>query len=300
MEFSDEPNGDQPSLEPKQKPEQEASGQKTTTPIEKVKAIAQNIWNFLKSPVFLKNIGLMAALLIVGFFVLKGVLRMYTNHNESMQVDNYIGMDVEDAQRKIRKKDFEIEIKEIFGQPANEVTMQYPDPMSRVKEGRTIYLTVKNGQMDEVEIPDFSNMDNFDTYKKHLVARGLYFTVEEQFNAKLSDNTVLNVVYKGKKLSGLDLRRGVKAFVGDTVKCIVTTRYSPTVTIPNLVCQNYEGATFLLESHKLVIGRVFGEVADRNSAYVWKQDPAFAPGQQIQKGRQIDIYLTDDYPEGCN
>lgn len=290
MEYSVEPNGDQQTPEPKA-----ASTLKT-----KVKQLAQKVWHFLKSPVFLKNIGLMIALLIVGFFLLNGILRMYTHHNESMQVDNYIGMDLDDAKRKIRKKDFKVEVKEIFGQPANAVTMQYPDPMSRVKEGRTIYLTVKNGKMEQVEIPDFSNMDNYDTYKKHLTARGFFHTVEEQFNAKLSDKTVLNVVYKGKKLSGLDLRRGVDAFKGDTIKCIITTRYSPTVTMPNLVCQNYEAATFLLESHGLVIGRVFGDVVDKNNAYVWKQVPAYEAGQQIQKGIQVDIYLTDDYPEGCN
>ena len=290
MEFTVEPSNDQ---EP-QKPEQE------TTLKERIKILAEKIWAFLKSLVFLKNFGLMVAFLIIGFILLNVILKVYTNHNESVQVDDYVGMDLEDAQRKIRKQDFEFEVKEIFGQPANIVTMQYPDPMSRVKEGRTIYLTVKNGEMEKVDLPDYSNMDNYDTYKKHLQARGIFHTVEEQFNAKLSDKTVLHIFYKGKKLSGLDLRRGVEAFKGDTVKCVITTRYSPNVTIPNLVCQDYEGATFLLESHALVIGRIFGDVVDRNSAYVWKQDPAYRPGQQIRKGTQIDIYLTDTYPEGCN
>lgn len=290
MEFTVEPNSDQQPQKPK----------KETTLKERMKLLWEKIWAFLKSPVFLKNLGLMVGFLIIGFILLNVILKVYTNHNESVQVDDYIGMDLEDAQRKIRKKDFEIEVKEIFGQPADVVTMQYPDPLSRVKEGRTIYLTVKNGEMEQVEIPDFSNMDNYDTYKKHLQARGFFHTVEEQFNAKLSDKTVLHIYYKGKKLSGLDLRRGVEAYKGDTIKCVITTRYSPTVSIPNLVCQDYEAATFLLESHALVIGRVFGDVVDRNSAYVWKQDPAYSPGQVIRKGSQIDLYLTDTYPEGCN
>ncbi|MCB0653054.1 MAG: PASTA domain-containing protein [Saprospiraceae bacterium] len=267
---------------------------------DKLKIFLNNAWNFLKSPVFLKNLGAIFLFLILCFWILTVLLKVYTHHNESMQVDNYVGMDLEDARRKIRKKDFRIEVKEIFGQPANKVLMQYPEPLSRVKEGRTIYLTVNNGKMEEVEIPDYSDMDNYDTYKKHLKARGLNHIIEKEFNAKYSENTILYITYKGKKISGLDLRRGVKAHKGDTIKCVITTRFSATVSLPNLVCQDYEAATFLLETHDLIIGRIFGDVADRNSAFVWKQDPPFEAGQQIQKGTQVDVYLTDTYPDGCN
>ncbi len=290
MEFTVEPNGDQPTPKPTNEP----------TLKDKITALAKKVWLFLKSPVFLKNIGLMLVVLLIGFWLLNVILRGYTNHNESMQVDNYVGMDLEDAKRKIRKKDFEIEVKEIFGQPADEVTMQYPDPLSRVKEGRTIYLTVKNGKREKTLIPDFSIDDNFENYKKSLTARGLNYIEIKEFSAKLSENTVLYVSYKGEKLSGLTLRRGQEASKGDTVTCYVTTRYSPTISIPKLVCQDYNAAVLLLNSYELVVGRIYGNVADRNSAYVWKQSPAFQPGQQIKKGSQIDIYLMDSYPDGCN
>ncbi|KAA3637654.1 MAG: PASTA domain-containing protein [Bacteroidetes bacterium] len=290
MEFTVEPNGDQPTPEPTNE----------NTLKDKITALAKKVWLFLKSPVFLKNIGLMLVVLLIGFWLLNVILRGYTNHNESMQVDNYVGMDLEDAKRKIRKKDFEIEVKEIFGQPADEVTMQYPDPLSRVKEGRTIYLTVKNGKREETLIPDFSIDDNFENYKKSLTARGLNYIEIKEFSAKLSENTVLHVSYKGEKLSGLTLRKGKKAFKGDTVTCHVTTRYSPTISIPKLVCQDYNAAVLLLNSYELVVGRIYGDVADRNSAYVWKQVPSFQPGQQIKKGSQVDIYLMDAYPDGCN
>lgn len=290
MEFTVEPNGDQPTP----KPENES------TLKDKITALAKKVWMFLKSPVFLKNIGLMLAVLLIGFWLLNVLLRGYTNHNESMQVDNYIGMDLEDAKRKIRKKDFEIEIKEISGQPDNEVTMQYPDPMSRVKEGRTIYLTVKNGKREGTQVPDYSDDDNFNNYKKRLLARGLVPVEVKEFSAKLEENTVLYVYFEGKKLSRMDLKAGVKAFKGDTVTCHVTTRYSPTISIPNLVCQDYNAAVLLLNSHELVVGRIYGDVSDRNSAYIWKQIPSYQPGQQIKKGSQVDIYLMDSYPDGCN
>lgn len=289
MEFTVEP-GEQQKQEPK--PDGNLK--------DKVQIFLDKTWSFLKSPVFLKNLGAIFLFLILCFWLLTVLLKVYTHHNESMQVDNYVGMDLEDARRKVRKKDFRIEVKEVFGQPANKVLMQYPEPLSRVKEGRTIYLTVNNGKMEEVEIPDYSNMDNYDTYKKHLKARGLNHIIEKEFNAKYSENTILYITYKGKKISGLDLRRGVKAYKGDTIKCVITTRFSATVSLPNLVCQDYEAATFLLETHNLIIGRIFGDVADRNSAFVWKQDPAFEAGQQIQKGTQVDVYLTDTYPDGCN
>jgi beta-lactam-binding protein with PASTA domain len=287
MEFSVDP------------PEQPKPGKKQPKSItDKAKIFLKAIWNFLKSPVFLKNLGAFFLLLVVGFVLLNLGLRWYTNHNESMQVDNYVGMDLEDAERKVRKKDFLVEVKEIYGQPANKVTLQYPDPFSRVKEGRTVYLTIKNGKMEEVKIPDFSNNDNYENYKLVLQNQGLFPKKEEVFDAKLSKNTILKINFKGEELSGFKLREGVKAFKGDTVTCVITTRYSPSILVPKLVCLDYEATTFLLETHELVLGKVFGNFTDQNNAYVWKQHPS--AGQQIRKGRQIDIYLTDDFPDGCD
>lgn len=272
-----------------------------TTLMDKIKAALLAVWAFLKSPVFLKNLGVLIVFLIIGFFALKLALKGYTNHGESMQVDNYIGMDIEDAERKIRKMDFLIETKEIFGKPKGEVSAQYPDPLSRVKEGRTIYLSVKNGKMEEIKIPNYSDNDNFRNYSNQLTDYGFRVTSKEVFNAKLSPGTVLHIEYKNKKHDGEDLRKGITALKGDTIHCIITTRNSFTVPLPELVCNDFVGASFILESYGLQIGQVFEEdVIDRNSAYIWKQVPAFSQGKQVAKGSKIDIYLTDTLPEGCN
>ncbi len=268
--------------------------------IDKIKNFLTAVWKFIKSPVFLKNVGVLFVFAIIGFFILSFALKIYTNHGESMQVDNYIGMDKEDAERKIRKKDFLIEVKETYGKPAGKVTLQYPDPLSRVKEGRTIYLTVKNGKMEEVKIPDFSDKDNYKSYSGLLKGLGLIPKFETVFNAKLSEKTILHLEYKGEELTGLKLRRGKTAIVGDTVQCIITTRYSTTVSLPNLICLDFEAAAFLLETHQLQAGSIHGDVANRNNAYIWKQEPAYVSGKQISKGSKINIYLTDTYPAGCD
>ena len=96
---------------------------------------------------------------------------------------------------------------------------------------------------------------------------------------------ILKVKYKGEELSGFKLREGVKAFKGDTVVCTITTRYSPSITVPKLVCLDYEAAIFLLETHELIPGQVYGNFTDQNNAYVWKQYPG--AGQQIRKGNKI-------------
>ena len=68
----------------------------------KLKKIFREIWYFLSSGVFLRNLAFMLlailALLLVVYFGMKG----YTNHGYSMQVPSFLNMTVEQAMKKRR------------------------------------------------------------------------------------------------------------------------------------------------------------------------------------------------------
>lgn len=95
------------------------------------------------------------------------------------------------------------------------------------------------------------------------------------------------------------IRRGVKVPKGATLEFVITERITNEVAIPNLVCKRYDAADFLISTSNLVVGQVFGDVADRSNAYVYKQDPPYVSGKMIRKGESINLYLSSSLPRAC-
>ncbi len=270
----------------------------------KIKGIFMAIWQFLKSPVFLKNLGLMLAFFLVIFLVTTNWLKCYTKHGESMQVDSYKGMDIKDAIRKAKSRNLSVVILDsIFlkGQPANHVADQTPSPLSRIKENRTIYLTIFKANGDPVLLPEFrSSGYAFDEYKNKLKQRGIEAVVKERkFDSKQEENTILQMFYKGDEVTEDDLRKGFEVHEGEQLEFIITKQSTEWVILPDLVCSKYDEGVFLITGNKLSVGSIYGDVIDRKDAYIYKQDPPYSPNQRIRIGQQVNIYLTDELPVGC-
>jgi len=270
---------------------------------ENIKNIAHEIWLFLKSPIFLKNF--VAWILLMGglFFLVNAMLNWYTRHNESVQVGNYIGMSVDEATRRARDRSFRVVITDsiyIVDKTPNTVLDQDPKPLSRVKQRRRIYLTVTKSTPDAVTLPGLVGSYNYDQYTRKLEQLNLRYRIRErQFSSKYEENTILHFYYNGQKITQDDLEDGVEVPMGSTLEFVVTERNTGYVPLPDLVCKTYEAAQFLISANNLAVGNIYGEVADINSAYVWRQEPTYEPGQNIRMGEQISIYLTQERPEGC-
>ncbi len=272
---------------------------------QKAKGVFEAIWNFLKSPVFLKNLGLLAAFFLVIFLVTTNWLKCYTKHGESMQVDSYKGMDIKDAIRKARSRNLSVVVLDSIwqeGRPANQVADQTPSPLSRIKEDRTIYLTIYKAKGDPILLPEFrSSGYDFNDYKGKLKQRKVNSVVRERkFDSKQEENTILQMFYKGQEVNENDLRKGFEVYKGDTLEFVVTKQSTEWVILPNLVCSKYDRAVFVITGNKLSVGNVYGDVYDQQEAYVYKQDPPYEPDQRIRIGQQVNIYLTDELPVGCS
>lgn len=260
---------------------------------------------FLRSGIFLRNLAALVIFIFLGAFLLQVLLRIITRHGESVQVHEYIGMRLEEAIRKARSRNFKIVVTDsIFkvDMPANVVLDQTPRPFSRVKERRRIYLTVTKAIPDMVALPDMVGSYNFDQYARKLARINVRSRIKErQFDAKLEENTILHFYYNGEKYTERDIRNGLKVPMGATLEFVVTERLTGMVAVPNLVCKTYEEAVFIISSFNLNIGTVFGgDSPERDKMYIWKQEPTYAPEVTLPPGRQIDLYLTAEKPEGCS
>lgn len=131
--------------------------------MKKCKMGKENKSNFLKkilSSVLVKNILLM---IVVGgaivFITLYG-LKIYTRHNHSAIVPELKGVQVQDAAAIVSAAKLNYEVVDSIYQDngvPGAILEQIPKEASKVKEGRTIYLTIQSVNEPFVAIPDLEN-----------------------------------------------------------------------------------------------------------------------------------------------
>ncbi len=271
----------------------------------KVKQWSHEVAAFLSSTFFLKHFAAM-----VGSVLLLGLLTFYfltcyTRLGESVQVPDFTGMQLVEVQDLARARHFELAIIDsvfIVGKDPGIVLEQNPSPLSRVKEGRTIYLTITKSEPDLVQLPSLVGAYDYNQYARKLKRLYLKPRVKERvFDPKQASNTILYLYYEGKKITEQDLRNGVKVPMGSVIEAVITERGANTVEIPNVVCMTFEEAAFTLTSANLILGRIEEDqtVFDRLSAYVVRQEPAPSPGARIKMGERVNIWLSQQQPAHC-
>lgn len=272
---------------------------------EKATNILREIFLFLSSKQFLKNfagmIGVIALLLTLSFLWMSS----YTHHGEALQVPSYLNINIDEARQKADQQNLKIVVNDSIwsaDKAAGTVIEQSPKPLSKVKENRTIYLTITKFHAEEKLLPTLAGNDNYNYYKRRLKQLKVNLEVRsKQFSNKLEENTILYLYVDDKKITGNDLKDGVKVPQGATVEAVVTTRGGGRVSVPDLVCKKYSEAEFIIGGSQLSVSVIKdGTVKSIENAYVWKQSPSFGSGKTLGVGDVIDVYLTKRPPADCN
>lgn len=271
---------------------------------ERTLEILKEVGKFLSSPVFLKSTGGILLMFLLFFLLTKWSLNLYTRHGESIQIPDFTGMDYDDAVRSARRQDFKLVAIDSFfdsKQRPNSIYQQDPKPFQRAKEGRTIYVSKYRVRPDSILLPSLISAGyDYNQYSIKLKRLDIKSSIKErQFDRKQEENTILHFYYNGKKITDDMLRRGVKIPKGASLDFVITERITNDVAIPNLVCKRYDAALFLLSSSNLVLGSVYGDIADRDNTYIARQEPAYTPGQMIEKGTTVSLYLSTSPPSDC-
>jgi len=252
----------------------------------KVKNFGRELLLFLTSKIFLKNlvgmIALVAGILALSFFWMSS----YTHHGESLQVPSYLNMNIEEAVQQAKQQNLKIVVNDSIwsaDKPAGTILEQSPKPLSKVKEKRTIYLTITKFQAEEKLLPTLAGNDNYNYYARRLKQLKVNLKVKsKQFSNKLEENTILYLYVNDKKITARDLKKGIKVPQGAMVEAVVTTRGGGRVSVPNIVCKKYTEAAFIVEGSQLNVSVVQdGTVKSLDDAYVWKQNPAYNSGKTL-------------------
>ncbi|MBQ7351182.1 MAG: PASTA domain-containing protein [Bacteroides sp.] len=145
------------------------------------------------------------AMPIVVIAVILGVLNWldtYTHHGESIIVPNVNGLPLKHAENELSKKTLKIEVVDsnyVKGMPAGAILDQKPAGGSKVKKGRTIYLTINTEEAPKVAIPDIIDNSSFRQAEARLRALGFKMTEPEFIEGE--KDWIYGVKYNGKQLS---------------------------------------------------------------------------------------------------
>lgn len=264
---------------------------------------------FLISKDFLKQLLYVLIFLALVALLVLFWLKSYTHSGQKLILPSYVGKYVEDAQKQAKDETFQIIVKDsihVVGETGGKILDQTPLASAEVKEGRKVYVTVTKFRPDTYMLDELPKLygNEFNQRQKDLER----FEIKSVIKARQYDpgepNHILEVYYNGRKIvSQNKVDNNVKIEKGGTLEFIVSDRAGGVILIPNLICQEFSAAEFLLKAgNKLKIGRILnvGDITDKNTAYVIDQSPRADGVSEIDMGSSINISISQEKPEFCN
>ncbi|MGB0166650.1 MAG: PASTA domain-containing protein [Luteibaculum sp.] len=255
----------------------------------------RKIIEFLASKYFFINLAIAIVIVItIGYFAnsyLKGV----TKHGDKVQVPALIGRNLVQADSALLSEGLRYQvIDSVFeeGAEPGEVIEQIPAAFQNVKPGRTIYLTINTLTPPNVAIPNLKNMSLRQAVAT-LEVLGLALHKLE-YEPDICTDCVLKQLL-GKEL----LEPGTMVPKGTAVTLVLGQGMgNADVQIPYLIGQSLEEAVRTLIDKSLNVGDVnYTECEtkqDSNIAKVYRQSPAFYPGNRLNLGGEISLWFTAD------
>ncbi|MBS1763406.1 MAG: PASTA domain-containing protein [Bacteroidetes bacterium] len=247
--------------------------------------------NFLKSRFFWINFVVIITLIVASVGFVYKWLDSYTDHGNSVSVPDLHGMNVNRVSSFLRSKNLTFKIADSsaynLDMKPGTVVEQDPAPDEKVKEGRTIYLTITRSEAPMVKVPALKDV-SLRQAEAILTASGLRMG-EQIFKPDLAKNAVLSMMMNGK-----ELKAGNEVPKGSAIDLIVGDGLGNTlVTVPNLIGLTYDEALFVLKGSSLNVGSVFfdGVMRDTLNAVIYDQRPEPDESATINQGEAVDLFL---------
>lgn len=250
-----------------------------------------SFFNFIKSKLFLINIGLAILFLFIFLWGILFWLDSYTMHGESITVPELVGLSKEQAEQILEEKGLRLFITDSLYNPKalkGGVLEQEPKANTQVKHNRTIYVTVNAMRPPLVKMPDLHDLTLRDA-KARLETYGLQLG-NIRYVPDIAFNAVVFQEFKGKKIeAGKMIERGsiIDLALGQGES-------DEMVSVPSLIGMSIKDAIAELQASSLNIGAIIKDetVKDSTQAKVYKQIPPFGDDAFINVGKSIDIFVT--------
>jgi beta-lactam-binding protein with PASTA domain len=250
-----------------------------------------SIFRFLSSRLFLKQLVLAALLLIALAWGLMAYLSVYTKHGQEIEVPDLSDLHIDQLEMVLAEKQLRYQIIDstyLSGKQAGLVYEQDPKAGSKVKEGRTIYLSITSSNTPKVKLPDLIDLS---LRKATIDLKNLGLQLGELImRPDIANNVVLEM-----QLNGAKIYPGKEVTKGSTIDLVVGIyNVDSLVAIPNLAGLTVEEARFYLSESALYLGRIQyeGTITDSSKAFVVRQFPEVDEEALINTMSYIDIWVA--------
>ena len=161
-------------------------------------------------------IAMVVVAVLIVFGALKG-LDIYTRHGQAVVVPDVKGMSVSEAEKMFRDQGLTYVVSDsnyVKNKPSGIILDLNPSVGQKVKEGRTIYLTINTLSTPLCIVPDVADNSSVRQAQAKLMAAGFKLTENRMVSGE--KDWVYGVIYQGRQL-----QIGDKAPIGATLTLMV-------------------------------------------------------------------------------
>lgn len=247
-------------------------------------------FQYLRTETFRKNLIAALIVLVIFFLAIFFGLRQYTRYGDTIRVPELRGKLISDAIQELESQGFGYELDSVYQMDERPglVIEQDPDPNTKVKENRTLYLTIITRTAPEVAFPDLIEK-TFIEARAMLNSYGLRLG-DTIYIPDIARDVVLDVKFGGEKLNA-----GRPIPKGSTIDLVLGDgRGANEVQVPDLTGLTLEQARFALRGISLTLGTVnyMGPVVDSLSAVIVSQTPT-SDNPLVSIGTPVNVALTN-------
>ncbi len=238
------------------------------------------------------NIGCIVAVFVVAFIAFDIWLDSYTDHGENVTVPDFRGLDFDAAQILAAKDGLQVKVNDTLSVDdvaPGAIVDHFPSENSKVKRGRTIYLSINSITPVMVVMPKVTNV-SLRQATQMLENNGLRIGVIE-YKPDFANNYVFEQRYNLKTIEpGTKIPKGsaVDLLVGQGGDGVV-------VAIPSLLGLPWSAISDSLMARGLNINPIFNaEVRTKDDtlrARVIRQSPAYVEGGKMTASETIDVWF---------
>jgi len=251
--------------------------------------------DLIKSKRFLINFGIAIVVIVLVFAATIIGIDMYTDNGNEFDVPDLKGMSIEEAQAVAKTQNLFVEITDsIFSNDLEKgsIVEQSPRINNKIKQNRTIYVTVVSFSKEMVSMPDLVNESI-----RQAISDANNFGIkigERKYVPGLKDY-VLKQIYRGK-----EIKVGAKIPKGTYIDLeIGQGTNNEEIPVPNVLgmkikeAENKCSNVFISISGKFYDENILTK-DDTLNCIIYKQSPMPIDGNKIVSGSFIDVWMSTD------
>lgn len=250
-----------------------------------------------KRPLWVNVVTALALTLLLLFLFLK-MLGWITKHDAYLQVPDLLGKKTEDAIKLLEKQGFDVQIQDsVYTDTAAKgvVLKQLPDPNSKVKINRTVFLTVNRVTLPMLDMPKLE--DQSLSFALDMLRRSHLLLGDTIFKPDYRMGTVLEQQYNGVRIP-----EKTKIQWGSRITLVIGGGLgNQQIMVPSLVGMTYKEAKDYLQQLGISLAATIPYpgntvIRDTANAFVVKQNPENLDEEKkpryIQSGQVMDLYIN--------